>query len=155
MQKKESVVPTSMVVEAFMRCEAGARASIRPSKAPISLGKRPRNIARSPLRAGSRWKKSCRSQKSASSPKTSRFSPSILARKSSALPWLVDDRATLHPRRIYSWCSNTLARAAAPTLLGFPRQYHPPLACPTLPKDTIHHIDVRERRTWRNRPNTT
>ena len=71
-----------------------------PSKAPSCLGKPIRNLARLPLQVGSRRKKSGRSQKLAFSPKTSRFSPLILAQKGSALSWLVDDRAVLHPRRI-------------------------------------------------------
>ena len=54
-----------MVMEALTSCEAGARAGIRPSKAPSSLGKRPRNLPRSPLQVGSLRKKSGRSQKSA------------------------------------------------------------------------------------------
>ena len=64
-----------MVVEALMSYEAGAPVSIRPSKAPSSLGKRPRNLARSPLQVGSRRKNSDRSQKLASleEPPGSRF----------------------------------------------------------------------------------
>ena len=64
--KRKTVVPRSMVVEALTSCEAGARANIRPSKARSLLGKRPRNLDRSPLEVGSRGKKSGHSQKSAS-----------------------------------------------------------------------------------------
>ena len=118
-----------------MSCEA----SIRPSKAPSSLGKRPRNISSSPLQVGSRRKKSGRSQKSALlSPKSSRFSPLILAHKVSALPWLVDGRATPHHRLVLtqsnSTCNNTCASCG--TLPGSLRQSHLPLAYHTLPKDT-------------------
>ena len=54
-----------------MSCEAGARASIRPTKSRSSLGKRSRSFARSPLQFGSLMKKSCRRQKLAFSPKLS------------------------------------------------------------------------------------
>ena len=112
-----------------MTCEAGARSSICLSKAPSSLEKRPRNLARLPHQVGSRRKKSGRSQKSAFSQKTSRFSPFIVVHnKGSALRWPVDHRATLHPRQI--WCFLTQqyvqqrACACCGTLSGFPRQYH-------------------------------
>ena len=68
--KRKTVVPRSMVVEALTSCEAGARANIRPSKARSLLGKRPRNLDRSPLEVGSRGKKSGHSQKSAFSQKS-------------------------------------------------------------------------------------
>ena len=42
-----------MVVEGLMSDEAGAQASIRPSKAPSFIGKRPRDLARSPLQVDS------------------------------------------------------------------------------------------------------
>ena len=129
-RKRKNVVPRSMVKEAFMGCEAGARASIRPPKALSSFGKHPGNLARLPLQLDSRREKYGGIQKSTSSSKTSRFSPVVLAHKGSALPWLVDDQANLHPRRI--WCSNSSTR----TLSGFLRQYPLPLACRTLPKDT-------------------
>ena len=134
-----------------MSCEA----SIRPSKAPSSLGKRPRNISSSPLQVGSRGKKSGRSQKSALlSPKSSRFSPLILAHKVSALPWLVDGRATPHHRLVLtqsnSTCNNTCASCG--TLPGSLRQSHLPLAYHTLPKDTTL---VFGRGTWCHHPDTT
>ena len=51
---------------------------------------------------------------------TSRSSPLVLVHKGSALPWLVGDRATLHPRRIQCLLaqqytrSDVLARTATP-----------------------------------------
>ena len=70
------------VVEALMSCVAAARASIRPSKAPGPIEKRPRNIARSPLRVSSRRKKFRRIQKPVFSKNiNSWFSPLILSRK--------------------------------------------------------------------------
>ena len=130
-----------VVVEALMNYEAGARASILPFQAPSPLGKRPRNLARSPLQVGCRWKKSGRRQKSTVSEKLSRFYPGVVAQKGSALRQLVDDRTALHPRRI--WCLliqqyvQQHACACYGTLAGFPRQDRLPLACNTLPKDTI------------------
>ena len=63
-RKRKTAESRSMVVEALMSCVADARASIYPSKAPGPIEKRPRNIARSPLRVRSRRKKSSRIQKS-------------------------------------------------------------------------------------------
>ena len=67
--------------------------------------------------------KTGRCQKSAFPSETPRLAPLIIAiaiAHKSSLPWLVDDRAILRPRRTwclltqqYSTCSNTLARAAA------------------------------------------
>ena len=48
-EKVKCCTERSMVVEGLMSDEAGAQASIRPSKAPSSLGKCPRNLARLPL----------------------------------------------------------------------------------------------------------
>ena len=99
--------------------------------------KRSKNLARSLLQDGlPTRKKSGRIQKSAFSPNTSRFSRLIFSRKGSALPCLADDRATLNSRRI--WC---LSERQAYAWCGIPasltRQYHLPLACHTLPKNTI------------------
>ena len=66
------------------------------------------NIAPSALLVGSRGKKMDGGQRLALCPETSRFAALILARKGSALPWLVDERAALQPRRI--WCLLLLAR---------------------------------------------
>ena len=137
-----------MVVGAFVSCEVSTRASIRPSKAPSSLAPGLHGFCR---------KNSGQSQKSAFSSITFRLSTSALAHKGSTLSWLVDGRATLHPHRI--WCLLTQqyvrqhACACKDTLSGVSRQYHLPLACHTLPKDT--KLGARERRTWRNRPDTT
>ena len=99
--------------------EADAGASIHPFKALSFPDKRPRNLARSQLLVGSRRKKTDRGQRPAFPSQTSRFVPLILAHKSSTLPWLVNDRAALYPRRIWFLltdraCHGTLARAAAP-----------------------------------------
>ena len=65
------------------------------------------------------------------------FTPLILAYKGSTPPWLADDRAALRPRR--NWCLLTLssvpryACASCGALLGFPRQFSLPLACPKPP----------------------
>ena len=88
-----------MVLELLMSCEVGNRVIIRPSKAPSSLGKRFKNIARSPLQLASRGNKFGCSQKLAFSPKLSQFSPLILAHRVPS--WLVDDRSTFHPHRIW------------------------------------------------------
>ena len=103
--------------------------STRP-KPCVPLKKRRRNLARSPLLVGPRRKKIDRGQRSAFPSETSRFTPLILAHRGSALPWLVDDRAALRPRRI--WCLLALesvpryACACCCALPGFPRQCSSP-----------------------------
>ena len=78
-------IPRPMVVEA-LRCEAGARASIQPSRALCIPRKRPTNIARSPLPVCPRRKKTERGQSLAFPSETFRFAPLILAHRVSALP---------------------------------------------------------------------
>ena len=79
-------------------------------------------------------------QRSAFPSETSRLAPVIIAHKGSALPWLVDDHASLRPRR--TWYLPTQqykqqhACACCGALQGFPRQCHMPLACDHLPKGT-------------------
>ena len=114
------------MAEAFMGCEAGARANIRPSEGPSSLGKRPRNLARSPLTvAVSRRKKSGRRQKSAFSLIPPWSSPLILAfdsryrtrAKHSLDSSTIELLSILAESGAYSpnsTCSNTLTRSSAP-----------------------------------------
>ena len=118
-----------------MSYEAGARASIHSSKAPSSLGKRPRSLAHSPLRVGSRRNKSGRSQKSASFLKTSRLSPRF-------------SRPALHPRRI--WCLLTQQLVRAGTRLRLLR--HPSRLSATVITFTRLSRTTRSRRTrcWRS-----
>ena len=71
-------------------------AASRPK--PGASLKKPTNIGRSPLLVGPRRKRTYRGQRSAFPSETSMFAPLILAHKGSALPWLVDDRASLRLR---------------------------------------------------------
>ena len=106
-----------------------------------SLKKCRRNLARSPLPVSLRRKKTDSGQRSPFTFDTSPFAPLTLAHKGSALPWPVDDRTDLHPRR--NWCVLTRLRgpryacACCCTLSGFPRQWHLPLACHNLQSGTI------------------
>ena len=75
------------------------RASIQSSKALWISEKSLTNLARSPLLVGPRKKKTNRGQRSAFPSENSRFAPLILAHRGAALPWLVEDRAALHPRQ--------------------------------------------------------
>ena len=95
-------IPRSMVLEVLDW--RSRRASQHPAvQSPVHIPeKRPTNLARSPLLVGPLRKKTDRGQRSAFPSETSRFAPLILAHRDSALPWLVNDRAALEPRRI--WC---------------------------------------------------
>ena len=113
------------MVEALMSNEAGARVCIHLSKAPSSLGKRYRILARPPLQVGPRRKKYGRSQKSPFSPKNlpvlafaSRVQPSFSS-STIELPSILAESGAYSP---HSTRSNTLAHAAVGTLSGFPRQ---------------------------------
>ena len=83
--------------------KSGALVSIQPSKALwyIIFETRPTSIALSPLVVGPR-KKTDRGQVLAFPSETFRFAPLIFAPQGPALPWLMDNRAALRPRRI--WC---------------------------------------------------
>ena len=87
-------IPRPMVVET-LSWEAGARASIQPSKALCILEKKPYESRLFAARCGPRRKKNDRGQISAFPSETSRFKPVLLAHRGLALPWLVDDRAAL------------------------------------------------------------
>ena len=104
-------------------------ASSRPKPCPF-LKNAPRILpVRLSLPIGPCKDKTDRGQTQAFPSETSRLAPLILAHRGSALPWLVDDRATLRPRRI--WC--------VPTDRALPyssRQCPLPLACHHLPKGT-------------------
>ena len=79
-------------------------ASSRPK--PCASLKKPHESCPFAAPCGPRRKKNDdRGQTSAFPSETSRFKPVILAHRGSALPWLVDDRATLRLRRI--WCVPT------------------------------------------------
>ena len=71
--------------------------------------KRPTNLTRSSLVAGSGRKETERGQTSAFPSDTFQFAPLILAHRGSALPWLFDDRAAFHLRQI--WCVPTRGSA--------------------------------------------
>ena len=73
-------------------------ASSRPK--PCASLKKPHESCPFAAPCGPRRKKNDRGQTSAFPSETSRFTPSILAHRGSALPWLVDDRAALRLRRI-------------------------------------------------------
>ena len=95
----------SMVVEALSWWK-------KPPREPASSRQKPwaslKNAPEScPFAApcGPRRKKNDRGQTSAFPSDTSRFAPLILAHRGSALPWLVNDRVALRPRRI--WCVPT------------------------------------------------
>ena len=85
---------------------------VKPAREPASSRSKPcaslkKSHESCPFAApcGPRRKKKKRGQTSAFHAETSLSAPLILARWGSALPWLVDDRATLHLRRI--WCVPT------------------------------------------------
>ena len=80
-------------------------ASSRP-KSCASL-KKPHKSCPFAAPCGPRRNKKDRGQTSAFPSETSRFAPLILAHRGSALPWLVDDRVALRPRRIY--CNDLIA----------------------------------------------
>ena len=96
---RKNEIPRSMVVEALSwRSEP---ASSRPK--PCASLKKPHESCPFAAPCGPRRKKNDdRGQTSIFPSETSRFKPVILAHRGSALPWLVDDRATLRLRRI--WC---------------------------------------------------
>ena len=114
-------------------------ASSRPK--PCASLKKPHESCPFAAPCGPRRKKNDRGQRSAFPSETSRFALSILAHRGSALPWLVNDRATLRIRRI--WCVPTLRE-----LSGSPRQCSLPLACRHPPEG--HQIGARKRRTPEN-----
>ena len=96
-KNKEIEIPRSMVVEAVKpACEP---ASSRPK--PCGPLKKPHECCSSAAPCGPRRKKNDRGQRSAFPSETSRFAPSILAHRGSALPSLVNDRAALRLRRIW------------------------------------------------------
>ena len=86
--------------------------------------KSPTNLVRSPLLVSPRRKKTDRGQRSAFPSETSRFATLILAHRGSSLPWLVDDRAALHPRRI--WCIHTRQSATRLSATVLPASRVPP-----------------------------
>ena len=93
---------------------------MQPSEARYIPEKRPTNLARSPPLVGPRRKKTDRGQISRFPSDASRFTPLILAHRGSALPWLVDDRAALRPRRMYITTAKQVNRGGA--LLRTPPQ---------------------------------
>ena len=93
-EKREIEISRSVVVEALSWWSR--RVSQHPAvQSPVHPWKSPTNLARSPLLVGPRRKKTDLGQRSAYPSETSRFAPLILAHRSSALPWLVDNRAAL------------------------------------------------------------
>ena len=78
-------------------------ASSRPK--PCTSLKKPHESCPFAAPCGPRRKKNDRGQTSAFPLEISRLTPLILALRGSALPWLVDDRASLRLRRI--WCVPT------------------------------------------------
>ena len=89
-----------------------------------------------------------------------RFAPLIHARKSTALPWLVDDRASLRPCRILQSVSR-YACACCGALPGFSRQCQLPLASQLLRKrapnwlsEEAHRVDTILHQPNRRRAST-
>ena len=101
-------------------------ASSRPK--PCASLKKPQESCPFAAPCGPRRKKNDRGPTSAFPSETSRFKPAILTHRGSALPWPLDDQATLGLRRI--WCVPTryyqALRDSAPCLL----------CAATLPKGT-------------------
>ena len=103
------------------------------------LKKHSRNHTRLPLLVVPRRKKKT-SEITFFPTETSWFGSSIAADESSALPYLVDDEASLNPRRL--WC--LFIRKSVPRYTcacccvepGFPRQCPLPFACHYIPKGT-------------------
>ena len=102
--------------------------SIQSSKALYIPERRRTNFARSPLLFDPRRKKTDGGQRSTFSSETSWFALLILAHRGSALPWLVDNRASLHPRIWLYPPDRALSGSTGQCLL--------PLACYQLPKST-------------------
>ena len=129
-------LPRSIVVETLSWLSR--RTSHHPAvRTPCIPEKRPTNVARSPLLVDPRRMKTDRAQRSYFPSGTSRFTTLILAQRCSALPWLVDDRAALRPRRI--WC--VLARYTRLSVAMRPASRVPP------PSEG-HQTGARKRRTW-------
>ena len=85
---------------------------VKPAREPASSRLKPCAFLKKPHKScpfaaprGPRRKGNDRGQTSAFPSETSRFKPVIVAHRGSALPWLVDDRASLRLRRI--WCVST------------------------------------------------
>ena len=123
-----------------MSCEAGARVSIRQSKVPSSLGKHPRNLARSALQVRSRRKNCGHSKKQLSFQKPPgsrlRFSRTrvqhFLGSLTIELPSILAKSGAYSPN---STRKSTLTRTAAPYQASRDSiTCH--LACQWLPKDT-------------------
>ena len=93
---------------------------------------------------GPRRKKNDRGQTSAFPSETSRFKPVILAHRGSALPWLVDDRATLRLRRI--WCVPTRSSTTRLSATVLPASRVPP------PSRRAPKWGLEEARTWDHHP---
>ena len=95
-------IPRSMAIDGGLELVKPARgpASSRPK--PCASLKKPHESRPFAAPCGPRRKKKTVGQTLAFPSETFRFSPLILSHRGSALPWLVDDRATLRLRRI--WC---------------------------------------------------
>ena len=100
---RKIVIPRSMVAEALSWRSRREPASSRPK--PQASLKHPHESCPFAAPCGPRGRKNGRVYTSACPSETSRFTPLVLARRGSALPWLVNDRAALALRRI--WCIPT------------------------------------------------
>ena len=88
----------------------GGLEPVKPAREPSSTRVKPRVLLKNAPRIlpvcrsffALVGKKTDRGQRSAFPSETLRFAPLILVHKGSALPWLVDDRASLRP--LSTWC---------------------------------------------------
>ena len=117
--------------------EAGARASIQPSKAPYIPEKAPRVLPVRRSLSALVGRKQFRGQGSSFPSETSRFAPLTLAHRGPTLPLLVDDRASLRLRRI--WCVPTRYSATRLSATMLPASRVPP-------PPEVHQIGARKRR---------
>ena len=99
---RKLVVPRSKAIEAFELVKPARESASSHPKPCAPLKPPPENLARLPLLVSPLKQKTDHGQRSAFPSETSRFASLILAHKGSVIPWLVDHRAALRPRRIWS-----------------------------------------------------
>ena len=118
---------------------------MKPAREPVSSCPKPCAFLKKPHEScpfaalcGPRRKQNDRGQTSVFPSEASRFTPSVLAHRGSAPPWLVDDRAALA-------IAESGAYPPDRALPGFPRQCPLPLACRHPPEGD--QIGARKGRT--------
>ena len=127
---------------------------VKPAREPASSRLKPCASLEKPHEScpfaapcGPRRKKNYRGQTSDCPSETSRFRPVILAHRGSALPWLVDDRASLRLRRI--WCVPTQESTTRLSTTVLPASRVPP------PSRRATNWGSEEARTWERHPQPT